>query len=199
MEDHNNSINIFLKNDETKNQILNGSSSHSRYIILMNETLQMENRNLSAQVKELEYKVSEAEEEIDRYDVSKRYTKGLLKNLVELEKFRAIVANNNQTIINAMNLDINQYSSKAKRHIRILESLMFVLVAIFWETKYFDNFQLFVVFFIMLFNISFVENMHFNLPKKQFLVENEENSRSNESIKKITDSQDFLSDYIDNI
>lgn len=182
-----------------KNQIMNGSSSHERYIILMNETLQMENRKLSEQVKELEYKVVDSEEEIDKYDVSKRYTKGLLKNLVELEKFRAIVANNNQNIINVLNTDLQQYSVKAKRHIRILESIMFVLLAIFWETKYFDNIQIFTVFFVILFNISFVENMHSNLPRRQFIVENEENQKVNESIKKIKDSQDFLTDYIDNI
>ena len=55
------------------------------------------------------------------------------------------------------------------------------------------------MFFVILFNISFVENMHSNLPRRQFIVENEENQKVNEFIKKIKDSQDFLTDYIDNI
>lgn len=194
-----NKLNIYFKSDEVKSNIFNGSSSHERYIILMNETLQTENRNLSAQLKELENKISESEEEIDRYDVSKRYTKGLLKNLVELDKFKSIIANNNENIANKTSSDLNDYKIKARRHVRILAALMFVLFGVFWETKFFNNMQFFAVFFIAVFNNAFMENMISNLVIQKFLEEKDENLKVKESIKKISDSQDFLNDYIDNI
>ena len=192
-------VNIYFKNDKIKNDTLNGSSFYEKYIILMNETLQIENRDLHSQIKELENKISESEEEIDKYDVSKRYTRGLLKNLVEMDKFRAIVANNNEKIANSLTNVVSEFKTKAKRHTRILEALMFVLLAVFWETKLFTHLQFGLVVCIVLINNAFTENMISNLLIPKFYDERDEILRVKESIKKITDSQDFLNDYIDNI
>ena len=194
-----NNTNIYLKNDKIKNDTLNGSSAHTKYIILMNETLQKENRDFAIQMKNLENKLAESEEEIDKYDVSKRYTRGLLKNLVEMDKLRAISANNNDKIATNVINDVSEYKTKAKKHVRILEVLMFVALGIFWETKMFSSTQFLLFCFVVLFHNAFIENMISNLNLPKFYEERDEISRVNDSIKKISDSQDFLNDYIDNI
>ena len=95
-------INIFLKNNDNttdKNDILKDSTPYERYIIQMNETLQIDNRNLVKEVNDLEKKNNELEEENESYDTSKRYTRGLLKNLVELEKLHSQITFNTKFIL----------------------------------------------------------------------------------------------------
>ena len=54
-------VNIFFKTDDVKNEVLKGTSAHEKYIIIQNQTLQQEHRDLCVQIKELELKVKELE------------------------------------------------------------------------------------------------------------------------------------------
>ena len=81
MED-NKPVNIFFKTNKTnkiKDEIFKGSTPFDRYIILQNETLQEENRELVSKVNELQNKNSSLQDDIDKYDNSTRYFKGLFK------------------------------------------------------------------------------------------------------------------------
>jgi len=196
MED-NKPVNIFFKSNKIREETLKGSTPFDRYIILQNETLQEENRQLTSKVNELQTENSSLQEDIDKYDNSSRYFKGLLKNLSELEKLAGIVASEIE-ILGNKNLNIyKNFKIKAQRHIYYLEAIMILFMGILYEFKFLSQFQSIVVVFIILFNIAFTQNMLNNL-----VCDNIENPLINNTKKKIDDihkGQDYLSDYIDNL
>jgi hypothetical protein len=196
MED-NKPVNIFFKSNKIREETLKGSTPFDRYIILQNETLQEENRQLTSKVNELQTENSSLQEDIDKYDNSSRYFKGLLKNLSELEKLSGIVASEIE-ILGNKNLNIyKNFKIKAQRHIYYLEAIMILFMGILYEFKFLSQFQSIVVVFIILFNIAFTQNMLNNL-----VCDNIENPLINNTKKKIDDihkGQDYLSDYIDNL
>jgi hypothetical protein len=196
MED-NTPVNIFFKTNKIKEETLKGSTPFDRYIILQNETLQEENRQLTSKVNDLQTENSLLQEDIDKYDNSSRYFKGLLKNLSELEKLAGIVASEFE-ILGNKNFNIyKNFKIKAQRHIYYLEAIMFLFMGILYEFKFLSQFQSIVVVFIVLFNIAFTQNMLNNL-----VCDNIENTLINNTKKKIDDihkGQDYLSDYIDNL
>jgi hypothetical protein len=196
MED-NKPVNIFFKTNKIKEETLKGSTPFDRYIILQNETLQEENRQLTSKVNDLQTENSSLQEDIDKYDNSSRYFKGLLKNLSELEKLAGIVASEIE-ILGNKNFNIyKNFKIKAQRHIYYLEAIMILFMGILYEFKFLSQFQSIVVVFIILFNIAFTQNMLNNL-----VCDNIENPLINNTKKKIDDihkGQDYLSDYIDNL
>lgn len=52
---------------------------------------------------------------------------------------------------------------KANLHIYYLKIIMIILMLFLYETKFFNNIQTTVTFFIILFNIAFTQNMINNL------------------------------------
>ena len=196
MED-NKPVNIFFKSNKIREETLKGSTPFDRYIILQNETLQEENRQLTSKVNDLQTENSSLQEDIDKYDNSSRYFKGLLKNLSELEKLAGIVASEIE-ILGNKNFNIyKNFKIKAQRHIYYLEAIMILFMGILYEFKFLSQFQSIVVVFIVLFNIAFTQNMLNNL-----VCDNIENTLINNTKKKIDDihkGQDYLSDYIDNL
>jgi hypothetical protein len=59
--------------------------------------------------------------------------------------------------------DLKTFISKALRHLYYLKIIMFFLVLIFIEFKFFTQKQLFIISFIILFNIAFTQNTIQNL------------------------------------
>lgn len=198
MDERKETVNIYLKS-ESDRAILKGTSPERKYIILQNDQLQAENREMRERINELEVKVNEQEEEEDKRDVSARYTKGLLKNLVELEKMRAEIAVIEKDILQNSKTFISLFKVNAYKHLRILQAILFVMFGILYETEYLRGFQFYMIFIMVAFVIAFTENMIKTLilpvyPDKKLRID-----ELNTDIKKITDTQDFLSDYIDNL
>ena len=73
-------VNIFFKNDHDIESLNNTASPYEKYIILMNETLQKENREHIALNKKIKLKLANVQEENNKLDTSCRYMRGLLKN-----------------------------------------------------------------------------------------------------------------------
>ena len=135
MED-NKPVNIFFKTNKIKEETLKGSTPFDRYIILQNETLQEENRQLTSKVNDLQTENSLLQEDIDKYDNSSRYFKGLLINLSELEKLAGIVATEIE-ILGNKNFNIyKNFKIKAQRHIYYLEAIMTLFIGILYEFKF---------------------------------------------------------------
>ena len=59
----NKDVNIYFTNDKTRDNTLKDSTPYERYIILMNESLQSENKKLCSENNVLESRISELEEE----------------------------------------------------------------------------------------------------------------------------------------
>lgn len=193
-------INIFLKNNDNttdKNDILKDSTPYERYIIQMNETLQIDNRNLVKEVNDLEKKNNELEEENESYDTSKRYTRGLLKNLVELEKLHSQITFNTKFILLENDKYIKNFYNNQKYYFRLLEYFYIIFFSFTFNLNLFTYLQFFI--FSISIGSVFIYNEYmfyiFNIP--DFNLERQKIKDVEQEIKKINDSQDFLNDYID--
>jgi len=199
MDNNNKDVNIYFTNDKTRDNTLKDSTPYERYIILMNENLQSENRKLCSDNNELEKRISELEEENESYDNSKRYTRGLLKNLVELEKLHSEISAKRKLMFLDSKNYITKYFKKYIYRFRILETFLICLSAIIYHNNIFTykHFFLFSIFFITPMVFTEIIFNKFDLPV--YTNDIEMIKETEEKIKKISDSQDFLSDYIDNL
>ena len=100
------SVNIYLHSQELKDSVLNGSSSYERYIILMNDTLQLENKKNTTMIAELESSIEELNDEIGTSDVRNSNIKGLLKNFHEMNKWYSDLDMHKSSIISKIQTDI---------------------------------------------------------------------------------------------
>ena len=196
---NNKDVNIFFTNDNTKDNTLKDSTPYERYIILINETLQAENRKLSSEIHELEKNIGQLEEENESYDNSKRYTRGLLKNLVELEKMHSQISAKHKLMFLDSKDYVQKYFKKYIYFFRVLECIMICLSAVIYHNNVFDSiqFSLFSIFFI--FPLIFTEMIFSKFDSPKYINDIEIIKEIEDKIKKIKDSQDFLSDYIDNL
>jgi hypothetical protein len=188
-------FNIYLKNNNAKEHVLKESSSYEKYIILQNETLQIENRKFLHKMNELKKQINEIEDEIDKFDTSKRYTKGLLKNLVELEKLRNTIASNETNLYKNITDSHNKYFKNNKYMLRGYGIFSFILFSILFEIELFNIIHFFILLSHVIFNFFLFEKINKNIQE----IKCPENIELELKVKKIKDSQDFLSDYIDNI
>ena len=195
----NKDVNIYFTNDKARDNTLKDSTPYERYIILMNESLQSENKKLCSENNVLESRISELEEENELYDNSKRYTRGLLKNLVELEKLHSEISAKHKLMFLDSKNYINSYFKKYIYQFRIFETFLFCLSAIIYHNNIFSykQFLLFSIFFITPVVFTEIIFNKFDLPL--YTKDIEIIKETEEKIKKISDSQDFLSDYIDNL
>ena len=81
------SISIFLRNDEQKTAIVpDNLTSERKYIILMNDALQAENREYVKKITMLENQIEDLETDNGKLERCSTYIKGMLKNFVEADK-----------------------------------------------------------------------------------------------------------------
>ncbi len=123
-------INIYLNRDSDKDKVLSGASPQEKYIILMNDTLQADNKRLTKQISELETQVEEFEGDIERMDKGKACLKGMLNNFNEIDKLsREVVKIEKEMRCDTVNF-INTYRNRTTKLLRILESALVVVFAI---------------------------------------------------------------------
>jgi hypothetical protein len=152
---------------------------------------------MSLKINELQNENSSLQEDVDKYDTSTRYIKGLLKNLSELEKLTSTISSERDVISNKNFIFYKNYKIKAQKHIYYLQGIMFAIMATLYEFKFLSQLQSIIVIFIILFNIAFTQNMLNNL-----ILENTENQviiNTKNKIDEIHKGQDFLYDYIDTL
>ena len=196
-------IHIYLKTDKQREAVFNETtSSHERYIILMNDELHSENKELNIKLAEMTIERDEAIADTDRLETAKRYSNGLLKNLGELNKmyiaFNTIMQSNYTTMHGHFNSlyrfnTINQYLCLVAFLLQfatiytISNSILAVLcgvLPVMYYGLYFTCFSSHKIHKICMLDYS----NHLDVVKKSMA-----------DIEKITKSQDFLGDLIDNI
>jgi hypothetical protein len=165
----------------------------------MNELLQSENRDLAYKNADLQQQISQLESDNETYDNSKRYTRGLLKNLVELEKLRNDVSKISKTRFNGIEKYITTYYDTQKQYFTYLKSIMIGIIAVIFHFKFFTTYQFILCFVLVSTPIIFLE-LHFRKFKiPSYKADGEIIKAKEASIKEISDSQDYLSELIDNI
>lgn len=198
-------INLYFKNDKVKEEMLKKSTPYERYIILMNQMIQDENQKLKDKNEELRTENSNLQEEVDTYDTSKRYTKGLLKNLVELEKLRGEVVKYHEQKLKDINTQQDNTFYNVQRNIIVYDIglVLFLFLLYFFNIFNFLLRRNLLIEFMCLFfiyHLSILSYTYFIFYKKEKLtIENDTLTELQTKIKKIVDSQDFLYDYIDNL
>ena len=105
---------IYLNNDGEEHPVLTKATPHEKYILLMNETLQSRNEDNIMKIKELEIKVEEMEEDVDRSDSRRSYLKGLLKNFHEMHKWNEEIAALHTTINKKTAVYLYTYKRKSR-------------------------------------------------------------------------------------
>ena len=128
-------INIYLHREADKERVLSGSSPQERYIILMNDTLQADNKRLTKQIDELENQVEELEGDIERMDKGKACLKGMLNNFNEIDKLSKQIVK----IEKEMRCDTVDHINKNKKSFyELLRITEIVFVAILLVSYYFN-------------------------------------------------------------
>ncbi len=189
-------VNIYLNNRAEIDNICKDASPHEKYIILMNQSLHMENIEVSKKNRELESRIDELEEENENFDTSKRYTRGLLKNLVELEKLRSKIAELNKNKYESIYSNVKKYISEWKYNFRILEALFVLFFGIVYMNIN-NMYEYIILISVFIPPFVFVESFFYSFRLSKKSEEDEEIKKTEEIIKKISDSQDFLNEYID--
>ena len=102
-------------------------------------------------------KVKELEDENETYDESKRYIRSLLKNLVELERFREKISDINQKIAENIKDTFQEYMKTQLRLFRFLQIVFTVIFSIVFNIEIFDIFQFSIFFICVIISLVFTE------------------------------------------
>jgi len=205
MQNFKENIGIYFKSEESKEDVLKNASGYEKYIILMNETLQSESRDLAKEIKEVQQNNDDLQDQIDKSETTIRYMRGLLKNLVELDRLR-ITINSNYNDFSVKIKDNILYNIEYIKKFQIMYRLsaLILFIAILYQM----NADYKIIIFILctnLLNFIYSEFVYYHFEKSNrrnintHIALNNKNLETNKEIKKITDAQDFLYDYIDSL
>lgn len=194
---NNDTVNIYLNNKDIKDQVLsNSSSSYEKYIILMNDTLQKENRDNVSKIKELEDKIEEMESELGSSEIRNNNIKGLLKNFHEIDKWRREKSDIETEILVKTLISIQKFKKSSEHNFQLLQ---FFLVTLFTISFYFFSiFQLLDILVISAIIIAFINNSIKNLKLPHFPNKQKRVDEINEEITKTLKAQDYIHEFLDN-
>lgn len=190
-------IHIYLKSDKDQ-EMLKNVSSYEKYIILTNETLHSENRELRLEKSNLSEKIEKLEDDCDKVEKSVTYMRGFLKNLVIMEQISRTKSEEYKKIQNEYNISIKNFNTVTFKHFRYLQCLMVLIVAIFYETQFYTLLQtvllttIFIVF--SAFHESTIKEMSIPISIENHIKKIQEKDVELTELKK---GQDFLNEYID--
>ena len=180
---------------QKKDDILDKATPQEKYIILMNDTLQYKNKELESDIHDLESQIEVFEEDNNRMEKGRNYMKGLLKNFVEIHKWYATVTEKNETIIHNITKDITRFKNNAKKHLRYLQTVMIVFLAIWYEyRKFIDFFPILTIFAVI---AAFQESTLWNLQIPECTEDKNTISNLMEEIRKADAAQDYIHVLID--
>jgi hypothetical protein len=198
------SVHIYLNSAAATEKVFGtGDASASKeaenYIILQNDTLQAEDRKLRYEAKANEMRIEELEEDADRTDKGRVYMKGLLKNLVELDKLRKKHSSISKSLFDQQAkhiVDVKRDSYKE------LLGLGVILLVVFTAFLFSGNWSTAFLFGIL--SVGDIMSKNFILskisaPTGKYKGDIIELNGLNTQIKIITDAQDFVHEYMDGL
>lgn len=190
-------VNIsFLRDLEEKNRVLQDNSTpEQRYIILMNDELHVQNRDLLKRVSKLEDQVEEFEDEQGQTEVRRNNMKGLLKNFHEMNKWHKEVSEKQGNVIQSAHKDVQHFRWRATKHLRILEACLLVFLAVCYENYSFLHFL--PVFACLLVVVSFQESTLQNIPPLEYKTQDDRIKVLLKEIQDTMKAQDYIHDFLD--
>lgn len=181
--------------NKQKDQIVSEASASEKYIILQNEHLEEENQRLQKAVNKHQKEIIDIENENDKMEQQKTYMGGIIKNCVELDKFRQKIAINMNTRQKHQDIFLKKYKTKMVDHTRVLQTIMsMILIFSFQFSQSHMDFGLMLI--SMCFIASFQESLIINLnPPRDDDLEQRINKLIKE-VETITVAQKHLENYI---
>jgi hypothetical protein len=195
--DNKENFHIYLNSKDQTDHVLKEASSYEKYIILMNESLQIENKKLCKDISEKSHEMQNLEEEIERLESSKTYMRGFLNNIVILNR---LYKKNSDEYINIKKIYISHFKSKydySKKLCHYIQVVLMVLIALIYQINIINIYQ---IIFLTLLCSGF--HMFLNEIISYLLLPNIDNNmvniKQNDSeILNINKGQDILHEYIE--
>jgi hypothetical protein len=189
-------VHIYLKNAEDRERCA-PVGSHEAYIVLQNDVLHRENRELRDAVRELETGNRELESQSDHQDESIRYSKGLLKNFVEISMLTEQAYDTRTKMLSNTRTEIGHVVRQSTRHLRLSE----IMTVAFYILLYLIGCEAppAMTTVTLVLAIGFSEMLLGGLVLPPCVQLECSLRNTQEQIKKIKDSTDFVSDHIDSL
>lgn len=189
---------IFLGNTP-KDQLLNNVSPESKYIINMNDFLQSQDREQRDKLSRLESDYEKLEEEQDNLERKLSYTKNLVKNFHEMNKWEEEIANHYKTMFVDIKKDIKTFREQYWKYSGRYMLPYFLFQVFIWYYLWRSIIQT-TLFTCSLVICSLIVHEHFNSIKvKDFSSHVNRINEIEKEMKKTEASQDYIHEYIDNI
>lgn len=195
--DDNNHVHIYLDNNNRDKVFDKTTSSHERYIILMNDELQAENRQLHKTISTLNFEKQQLESDNERFDEAKRYSNGLLKNVAELNKLYIKLNILQKTQMQK----IEEFNHSLMKQINELNLCFSILICLYLILLFIPILRfLMIPIMIIIFCLSRSRVKAGSEKYKRLILESDNKIKDiNKDITEITQSQDHLSELIDTI
>ena len=215
-------INIFEKN---KDVVRKADNSSQEYIILQNEALTNQNKGFIVEIQQLKIQIDELEEESDRYEKSKTYMRGLLKNFVEMNKDRNLIIQEYSKYIQSLdtyfntNYNNNLFLDKYFKLIVVSIASSFMILYMCNIISFYTLFISYTIIYssivcnilhmneketlsnVMLFKFNFNNNFKSTLKEEPHYVAysnfKKKMKESNKRILEVEKANDFINDYCD--
>lgn len=190
-----NNSRLYIKSASSESFVLAGASPQERYIILMNETLQQQNQEYMIKIKEMEEHVEEIDVSLGKAEMRAGNLKGLLKNFHAMDSQLREIGKNEGNIIEITRSSVKDFKSKAKRHLRYLQTLMVAFTAFCYEFFGFSTCLpvLCMMILIAVFQESTLAALLIPVCEEQERVCKD----LKDKIKKTVKSQDYIYEFLD--
>lgn len=173
------------------------ASASENYLIRMNEKLRTENENFKKELSDLDKAKSDLEDEVDRTDRTRSYTKNLMKNFIIVDRLRVKLVKRETLILKEITQKCFKKMSKGIYNIFGIYLMFILLLMPFLEYQ-------FTIINTTFLGAQTVYTFFYVLKEKESL-KNEYESKSKslapliKEIIEIEKSQDFITDHIDSL
>lgn len=196
MSEAKDTVNIFLNTEDKKQEILENVPAERKYIILQNDELHAKNKALVEESMELKGHNEELEEDNGRLEQRITNITGILKNFHAMNKLYKDLSEHEKTMFENSRKDFYDFRSRAKYHLRILESCLFTFLGVCYECYELGYFLPILV--VIMCVVAFQESTMFNMPS--LTCRKEEWIKSNsikDEILKIEKAQDYIHEFLE--
>ena len=188
-------IHIYLNSKEKKDDVLQTATPQEKYIILMNDNLNYKNKELEGHINDLESQIEIFEEDTNSMEKDITYMKGLLKNFYKIHDWYKTITEKQENIITNIEFDFKKFKYKATKHLKYLQTIMIIFLAIWYEYHKFIDFFPILSMFVLI--AAFQESTLWNLIFVEYIEDKNTISSLMEEINKANSAQDYIHILID--
>lgn len=200
IDNTNKDIHIHLDNGIIPSSITGSAGAMEKYVMWQNQQLSNDLTQITLERNQLLAEKEELAKENTRYGSSGRYTKSLLRNLVELHSSSEELAGKYKMLYENNLKRIGSIKDRTSFALKVSTKTSVTCVGFMW--KYNMSMSL-ILFFILLSVMSYFIDMWINDFYVKFSVMDNSTwlriTKIENDTKKIKDSQDFLDEYIENL